>query len=127
MKKQTSENELVLVLCQPLYELSKIALDYIEATKKGTDIIILMLEDAELKLSTGRAKAHCHEILKSNIRKSITKEIFMVTKNDFTRLTAKEHNRIFSDCLKFLKNNYKNIEAGGLIYNGVTQSCHVFK
>ncbi|MCM8538896.1 MAG: hypothetical protein NE328_01335 [Lentisphaeraceae bacterium] len=120
------EKETIIVVCQPEFQLSKAALDYLSPDNQKESMIILMLENAEIALSHGN-KNKVNKVIKSNVSKSKTEKIFLASKYDNCNLTEKEHNSIFRQSLVELSKSYPNINIEGFLLNTLTGSLNVFK
>ena len=120
------EKETIIVVCQPEFQLSKAAIDYLDPDKRKKSMVVLMLENAEIALSHGN-KTKVNKVIKSNVKKSKTEKIFLVSKYDNSTLTEKEHNGIFRRSIYELSRSYPNIDIEGFLLNSLTGSLNVFK
>lgn len=126
MKTTCNEREIVLILCQPEYRLSKVAIDYLETKGKGLSLVILMLEDADIKLFHG-VKNRTFEVLETNIRENKTKEILIVARLDQDRYTKKEHLSFLEGSMRTLSSSFPHLIINGMSYNGATEKYYVYE
>jgi hypothetical protein len=110
MEKET----VLIVTCQSDHTLTEMALKYLIQDNKENCFTVILMEDADIRMSHIRNNESTN-IINSHIINGLTNKLVLISKTCKQIMTVKEHQSIMKQAVNTLKSLYSEVSVEGVL------------